>query len=132
MNITTIVFLIGRIVFGAFWLLAGANHFMHLRATTEYVKARGVPFPEPAVAIGGILLMCGGLSMLLGAYPAMGMVLLIVFLLAASFMLHRYWEMDTVHGRQIEQTNFQKNMALAGALLMFVQLPHPWPLSLGR
>ena len=33
--------------------------------------------------------------------------------------------------KQIDMINFTKNMALIGALLMFLLLPHPWPMSLG-
>jgi putative oxidoreductase len=97
----TSAFLLGRIIFGGYWIMSGVNHFTHLR------------------------------TMVLGIYPTTGSLLLIAFLLAASFMIHKYWEMDTVHARQDEKINFDKNMALVGALLMFVQLPHPWPHSLG-
>lgn len=131
MNLMTSAFLLGRIIFGGYWIMSGVNHFTHLRTMAEYVKTRGVPSPEAAVAGSGVVLVCGGLSMLLGIYPTAGSLLLIAFLLAASFMIHKYWEMDTVHARQDEKINFDKNMALVGALLMFVQLPHPWPHSLG-
>jgi hypothetical protein len=33
--------------------------------------------------------------------------------------------------KQIDIINFTKNMALIGALLMFLLLPRPWPMSLG-
>jgi hypothetical protein len=54
--------------------------------------------------------------MLLGVYPVVGIAMLIVFLLGVSV-------------RNI--INFTKNMALTGALLMFLLLPRPWPMSLG-
>jgi uncharacterized membrane protein YphA (DoxX/SURF4 family) len=127
----TSAFLLGRIIFGGYWIMSGVNHFTHLRTMVDYVKTRRVPFPEVAVAGSGVVLVCGGLSMLLGFCPTAESLLLVAFLLAASFMIHKYWEMDTVHARQDEKINFDKNMALVGALLMFVQLPHPWPHSLG-
>jgi len=33
--------------------------------------------------------------------------------------------------KQIDMINFTKNMALVGALLMFLLLPRPWPMGLG-
>jgi hypothetical protein len=45
--------------------------------------------------------------------------------------MHAYWKMDDAQMKQIDMINFTKNMALVGALLMFLLLPHPWPMSLG-
>jgi hypothetical protein len=73
----------------------------------------------------------GGLSMLLGVYPVVGIILLIIFLLGVSFQMHAYWKADDAQMKQIDRINFTKNMALVGALLMFLLLPHPWPMSLG-
>jgi putative oxidoreductase len=68
---------------------------------------------------------------LLGVYPVVGIILLIVFLLGVSFQMHSYWKVDDAQMKQIDMINFTKNMALVGALLMFLLLPRPWPMSLG-
>ena len=78
-----------------------------------------------------MILLLGGLSMLLGVYPVIGIVLLIIFLLGVSFQMHTFWKVDDAQMKQIDMINFTKNMALVGALLMFSLLPHPWPMSLG-
>jgi putative oxidoreductase len=126
-----IAFLIGRIIFAAFWLMGSFNHFKNLNYMSEYAKARGTPSPKVAVAGTGVILLVGGLSMLLGVYPVVGIILLIVFLLGVSFQMHAYWKMDDAQMKQIDMINFTKNMAIVGALLMFLLLPHPWPMSLG-
>ena len=74
-------FLIGRIIFGGFSLMPSFNHFKNLNYMSEYAKAKRTPFPKLAVAGTGIMLLLGGFSMLLGAYPVIGITLLIVFLL---------------------------------------------------
>jgi uncharacterized membrane protein YphA (DoxX/SURF4 family) len=124
-------FLIGRIIFGGYWLMAALNHFKNLAHMSEYAKAKGTPLPKLAVAGTGVILSAGGLSMLLGLYPVVGTVLLIVFLLGVSFQMHTFWKLDDAQMKQIEMINFTKNMALIGALLMFLLLPRPWPMSLG-
>jgi putative oxidoreductase len=126
-----IAFLIGRIIFGGYWLMASFNHFKNLNYMSEYAKARGTPSPKLAVGGTGVILLLGGLSMLLGVYPVVGIILLIVFLLGVSFQVHSYWKVDDAQMKQIDMINFTKNMALVGALLMFLLLPHPWPMSLG-
>ena len=79
----------------------------------------------------GAILLLAGLSMLLGVYPVIGVILLIIFLLGVSFQMHSFWKLDDAQMKQIDMINVTKNMALVGALLMFLLLPHPWPMSLG-
>jgi putative oxidoreductase len=124
-------FLIGRIIFGGYWLMAALNHFKNLNHMSGYAKAKGTPLPNLAVAGTGVILSAGGLSMLLGVYPVVGIVLLIVFLLGVSVQMHSFWKVDDAQMKQIDIINFTKNMALIGALLMFLLLPRPWPMSLG-
>ena len=124
-------FLIGRIIFGGYWLMAAVNHFKNLNHMSEYAKAKGTPLPKLAVAGTGVLLLTGALSMLLGVYASFGIALLIVFLLGVSFQMHTFWKLDNAQMKQIDMINFTKNMALIGALLMFLLLPRPWPMSLG-
>jgi putative oxidoreductase len=124
-----IAYLIGRIIFATFWLMGSFNHFKNLNYMSEYAKARGTPSPKVAVAGTGVILLLGGLSVLLGVYPVVGIILLIVFLLGVSFQMHSYWKVDDAQMKHM--INFTKNMALVGALLMFLLLPRPWPMSLG-
>jgi putative oxidoreductase len=126
-----IAFLVGRIIFGGYWLMASFNHFKNLNYMSEYAKAKGTPSPKLAVAGTGVILLLGGLSVLLGVYPVVGIVLLIIFLLGVSFQMHGYWKSDDAQTRQSEMVNFTKNMALVGALLMLLLLPRPWPMGLG-
>jgi putative oxidoreductase len=55
------------------------NHFKNLNYISEYAKARGTPSPKLAVGGTGVILLLGGLSMLLGVYPVVGIILLIIF-----------------------------------------------------
>jgi uncharacterized membrane protein YphA (DoxX/SURF4 family) len=125
-----IAFLIGRIILGTYWLMAAFNHFKDLDYMTEYAKARGTRSPRLAVAGTGVILLIGGLSILLGVYTTVGIVLLVIFLVAVSFQIHSYWKVNDPQMRQTDLINFTKNMALAGALLMLLLLPQPWPMSL--
>ena len=125
-----IAFLIGRIILGAYWLMAGLSHFKDLDSMSEYAKAKGTPFPKLAVAGTGVIQLVGGLSMLLGVHTKAGITLLVIFLITVSFQIHSYWKLDDAQMRQADMINFMKNMALVGALLMLLLLPQPWPMSL--
>lgn len=122
-----ILFLIGRIIFGGYFLMAGVNHFIHLSNMSAYAKSKGTPAPSVAVGGTGVLVILGGLSMLLGYQPVVGIALLVIFLLGVSFQMHAYWKVTDPQQRMGEQINFMKNWALIGALLMCLMIARPWP-----
>ncbi len=124
------IFLIGRIIVGLYFLFAGYNHFKNLGFMSGYVASKGIPAPKLAVAGTGILLLAGGASVMLGLYPRAGIALLVLFLLGVSFTMHAFWKITDPQQRMGEQVNFLKNIALLGALLMFLAIPTPWPTSL--
>lgn len=122
--------LIGRIIFGGYFIYNGVNHFIGFGMMTQYAKMKGVPFPAIAQSITGIMLLLGGLSILLGLYPFVGGALLIAFLVPVSLMMHNFWKVDDPQLRRADKINFTKNMGLLGAVFMLLVIPTPWPLSL--
>lgn len=123
------LFLLGRIVFGGFFLFNGVNHFALLGAMAQYAGSKRVPAPKAAVAVTGVLLLLGGLGVLLGVYPRVAASLLIVFLLPTSVIMHDFWTEQDAQARQLQMTQFLKNLALAGASLILLTVD-AWPLSL--
>jgi uncharacterized membrane protein YphA (DoxX/SURF4 family) len=131
-NIYDIAFLIGRIFIGGFFLMAGFNHFAHLKMMASYAKMKGTPAPALAVGGTGVLLLLGGASLLLGFHPTIGVVLLAIFLLPTSFMIHSFWTIQDPQAKRNEMVQFQKNIAILGLLLMTLLIPQPWAMSLGH
>ena len=124
------LFLAGRVLYGGFFLLAGIDHYRHVHMMTPYASAKGIPAPRLAVLGSGSLIILGGLSVLLGVRPTWGVLLLTAFLLPTSFLMHNYWAATDPSVRQMDMTNFKKNIALLGAAWMLLLIPQPWPLSL--
>jgi putative oxidoreductase len=125
-------FLIGRIILGIYYLFNASNHFMRLDMMTGYTASKGVPAPRVFVIVTGILLLIGGVSILLGIRPVVGVVALVVFFIPVSFIMHNFWAVQDPMAKMLEMVNFTKNMGLMGSALMFLAIPQPWPLSLGR
>lgn len=123
-----VVFLIGRIILGGYFIHAAVNHFTKVGFYSQYAKAKGAPAPAAAVIGTGILLLLGGLSVLLGAYPFAGCILLLIFLGGVSPVMHAFWKVQDPMARMSELINFTKNLALFGAVLMILTIPGPWPL----
>ena len=123
------LFILGRAIFGGFFLYNGINHFQHLDQMAPYAAAKGVRSPEQAVQASGALLLAGGLGVLTGLKPKLGLAAIISFLIPVSLQMHRFWEEDDPQRRQIEMINFMKNMALVGAALTMMEISDPWPAS---
>ena len=121
--------LIGRIILGGFFIYSGVNHFVGFGMMTQYAKMKGVPFPAVAQGVTGMMLLLGGASVLCGVYPTVGILLLVAFLVPVSLMMHNFWKIKDPQMRMADKTNFMKNMALLGAILMLLAIPTPWPLS---
>jgi uncharacterized membrane protein YphA (DoxX/SURF4 family) len=123
------LFLLGRILYGGFFIAGGINHFQHLAMMSSFAGAKGVPSPKASVALSGVLILIGGLSVLLGIRPTWGLIGILVFLAPVTFTMHTFWS-DTDPGMKLNNlVNFQKNVALAGAALMLLIVPQPWPWS---
>jgi putative oxidoreductase len=122
--------LIGRIIFGGYFIYNGVNHFIGFGMMTQYVKMKGVPFPAIAQGMTGLMLLLGGLSIVFGIYPFVGIVLLVAFLVPVSLMMHYFWKLEEPQLRMADKINFMKNIALPGAVLMLLAIPSPWPISL--
>src|SRR5215469_6800686 len=131
-NINHIAFLIGRVIVGGFFLMNGFNHFAKLNMMAGYAKSKGIPAPALAVGCSGVLLFLGGLSLLLGYHPTIGAGLLVAFLLGVSFSMHNFWTVQDQQAKMGEMTNFLKNIAILGLLLMTLAIPRPWLMSLGH
>jgi putative oxidoreductase len=127
-----ILFLIGRIIVGGYFLMAGFNHFKNATMMAGYAQSKGTPAPKLAVMGSGVLLLLGGASFLLGFHPTIGTFLLVIFLLGVTFRIHAFWLVTDPMGRMNEQVHFGKNIAMIGFLLMTLMIGRPWPLSLGR
>ena len=131
-NLYILAFLIGRILIGGFFLIAGFNHFARLNMMAGYAKMKGTPAPALAVSGSGLLILLGGASLLLGFHPTIGVILLVIFLVPTSFMIHNFWAIQDPQAKMNEMAQFEKNIAILGLLLMTLLITRPWPMSLGR
>lgn len=125
MEISAILFLIGRILFGGFFIMNGINHFTKNAGMSQYAASKGVPSPSFAVYLSGLMILLGGLGILLGVYTQISLWLIIAFLVIISFKMHNFWTIGD-ESKMPEQIQFMKNMALLGAALMMLGMSEPW------
>lgn len=117
-----VVFLLGRLLMGGYFLMMGVTHMMKREMLSGYAASKGVPMPMPAVLVSGLLLLFGGFGILTGFLVPWALLALVVFLVPVTLMMHAFWKDTDPAQRMSDQINFQKNTALLGAVLIFIAL----------
>lgn len=123
-------FLLGRLIFGGFFLYSGINHLKQKKAMAQYTAAKNVPMPELAVTATGALLIAGGASVLLGVKPKLGTLAIIGFLAGVSPIMHNFWNEEDPQQKQNDMIHFMKNVAMLGAAMALMGVEEPWPVSI--
>jgi len=121
--------LLARILLSAFFLWNGANLISAWVQNTdalggqltavlgEAVGNQGVALAHLVLLLEVLCLLVGGLLLLIGFRGRLAALLLIIFLVPDTFVLHSFW---TVAPPEVAEqlTHFLKNVGLLGGLLM--------------
>ena len=112
-----VLFLIGRILFGMLFVSSGLTAHMG-RQGVEYAKAYGAPAPQLMVPLSGVVIIVGGAMVVLGIWGDLGSLLVGAFVVSIAPIMHAFWKEQDPQMRAIQQAQFSKNLALAGAALI--------------
>ena len=118
-----ILFLVSRILFGGYFIYNGISHLVKAGPLAGYAASKGVPMPKTSVVVSGIMILLGGLGILLWAYVPIAILLIVLFLLAVTPMMHAFWKVSDPMTKMNEQISFLKNMALLGAAIAYLFIP---------
>ena len=107
----------GRIIVGAFFLLAGVGKIVDPAGTAAYIASVGMPMPEVLAWMAALFLVAAGGAMIANYRTYYAAKLLVLFTLVVSFLFHgpQMWA-DDASGMQ--HLSFMKNMAILGGLLV--------------
>lgn len=103
--------LAARVCLSLIFLKAGISHILGYSDTVSMMTNKGLPIPDILLIFTIIFQLLGGLSLLLGYKVKIGSILLILFLIPASFAFHN--PATDING-------FLKNIGLIGGLLMVI------------
>lgn len=73
----------------------------------------------PAAAATLVRMLVAGTSVLLGVWGDLGSLILVGFLVPTAFLMHAFWKETDAETKQHEMVHFTKDIALAGAALVF-------------
>jgi putative oxidoreductase len=116
------LFLVGRFLFGLLFVVSGLfGHLAGYRQLTGYAAAKKIPFAGPAVLVSGVMIILGGIGIIAGIWADLSALAIAVFLFGTTFFIHNFWTLpkDDAMARLQDMTQFQKDLALLGASLVF-------------
>jgi putative oxidoreductase len=117
MNVTLLP-LLGRILIGLLFVVAGLRKAMTIAATAGYFAKLGMPAAEAMAYLAVLVEVGGGLLLIIGWQTRWISWLLAVFVAIATGLAHRFWEFpEAQYNNQLNA--FLKNLAIIGGLLMY-------------
>lgn len=123
--------LIGRILFSLIFIASGLSHIFSPGEMLPMTKQMGVPLASLAVPLTGIMILVGGLSIILGYKIKIGALLIFLFLLPTTFIMHPFWSIQDPMQQQLNMILFMKNISMIGAALLIFYFGSG-PLSIGN
>jgi putative oxidoreductase len=108
--------LAGRILIGWIFINSGWRKLLDIPAFVESMPGRDLPrflgyVAPPVEFIGGVCIVLG----LATRYAALVMLL---FMIIATFSSHRYWNFTDPNAYRIQNSNFWKNVAMTGGIVL--------------
>lgn len=115
-----VIDLIGRIFLSAIFLFEAIDSLLNFDKTKMTMTEHGLIWSQDLLLAGAIFfLMLGGIMVLLGYRIALASVLLLVYWLPVTFIVHDFWNCNG-DALRMQSIFFMKNIAIAGGLLMLV------------
>jgi putative oxidoreductase len=126
-----LILLLGRLLIGSLFLMAGISHWLDLRLLTHFMG--GLPGSVQAWAmLTATFEVASGAAMVLGFRTREFALLLLFFNLFAAVIGHPYWSITDATTRWAQQISFWKDIGLAGgALFVLARGAGPWSVDRG-
>ena len=120
--LTGITSVAGRIMLAAIFLLSAiGNKIPHFNQTIDYMNAHVVPYPSISLVGAIAFLIVGSLLIIAGFQARVGAMLLMVFLVLATYYFHDFWTHNSDSPEyQAQMIQFMKNLGLAGAMVFLI------------
>lgn len=110
--------LIGRIFLATIFIFEAVDSILYFDKTKLAMTAHGVTWNQDFLLYGAIfLLTAGGLMVLFGYRSTLGAVLLLMYWVPVTFIVHDFWVYPKEELRE-QSILFMKNIAIIGGLLM--------------
>ena len=110
--------LLGRLAIGTIFVTSGFEKLTDLGKFAANLAGKSVPMSDLLAPLGGGVEFFGGVALVLGFRSRITALLMLVFVVVATAISHRYWEFDGA-ARVPQEINFYKNLCIFGGVLIF-------------
>jgi putative oxidoreductase len=115
-----VILLVGRVALGAIFVKSGLQKLLALGAFASVLSSRGLPDAAMWAGIGATVEFIGGVLIVTGFQTRLASLLMILFVIVATGISHRYWEFAEP-ARRLQESQFFKNLSIVGGfVLLFV------------
>lgn len=112
--------LLGRIFLSAIFIFEAIDSTLYFGKTQQIMTEHGLTWNQDMLLYGAIILLyLGGLMVLFGYRSTLGAIMLLIYWVPVTFIVHDFW--NSPHDDlRLQSILFMKNMAIIGGLLMLV------------
>ena len=122
-TVDDVVLLAGRVALGAIFVESASRQLMTVGTFAASLASRGVPLPMLLAVVGVAVELVGGILIVSGFRTRVAAPPIILFMIVATVISHRYWELADA-ARRGQEIHFFKNLSIVGGLLLlFVSGP---------
>ena len=115
-----VILLLGRVALGAIFVKSGIQKLLALSVFAASLAQRGIPQSEMWAVIGATIEFVGGILIITGFQMRYASLLMVLFVIVATGISHRFWEFADA-ARRAQESQFFKNLSIIGGfLLLFV------------
>lgn len=115
-----VILLLGRVALGAIFVKSGLQKLLALSAFAASLGQRGIPQSGVWAVIAVTVEFVGGIVIVTGMRTREASLLMILFVIVATGLSHRFWEFADA-ARRAQESQFFKNLSIIGGfLLLFV------------
>ena len=111
--------LIGRVLLGNIFVLAGFGKLANPAGAVGYMTAYGIPYANLLVWPAALVEFGGGILLMIGWHARCAATALVLFTALATVIFHQFWNVGADQ-MQMQQIMFLKNLAIIGGLLYVV------------
>ncbi len=113
--------LIGRIFLSAIFIYEAVDSILFFGKTKEVMTEYGLTWNQDFLLCGAIFLLgMGGLMVLFGYRTTLGAMMLLVYWIPVTLIVHDFWNSETNLVMRYDSIFFMKDFAIIGGLLMLV------------
>jgi uncharacterized membrane protein YphA (DoxX/SURF4 family) len=120
MGIRGVTATLGRWALAGIFMKGGLDAFKDPGGRPAAAEKVGLPEPELLVRANGAAMVAGGIGLATGILPRTAAAGLIVSLGATTVVGHRFWDAHEEPARTQQTTQFLKNLAIIGGLVIYL------------